>query len=724
LFVGSNSVSFHRVPYCIAILGGLRMDKIAWAASAPNAGLSPQYYRPDIDGLRAVAVGAVIVFHFWNGLLRGGFLGVDIFFVISGHVITASLSKHSHPTRDLVINFYCRRIKRLLPALLVCLAVTGLFGALIVPPQSSAYSGSMKAGLLAIFGLSNIYFFQESSNYFAIPSSLNLFTHTWSLGVEEQFYVVFPLLLLITGYGSRRPGGRLRLLVAQGVLTVASLALYARLGQDFWGGAYFTMPPRSWELSIGSLTALACSRPPRFGEATLDRLAWLSLVAVVIALLIPAGQSVSMPAVVAGTAGLITTLRPGHLLHRLLTVRLLLLTGAMSYSLYLWHWSVLAIAHWTVGIHWFTAPFLLAAIIVLAASSFVFVERPLRRVKWSISTLGAAGYGLTAVAFVAGLFLVLQTALNGAFYAGPAVSMEARGVASLREDKFFGGVLQWRADDCILASNNDVGKEINADKCTLNGPQNPTFSRRFLVIGNSFSAAEYEMYAALADRGLGSVIATSTWGASPVPDLPNNSPWKDVNAYYWESVIPALIPRLGRGDVLIMINDLTPTMMDFAEGWAPERLAQLKKGLQRLADDLRPKGVQIIFQSQNPFMREARCVPEVAMSQWHWAGALSPCHYYSRSASIQRIRPLSDILEDVQRAYPNFHVLDLFPVMCPGNVCRFDDDQGTLLYRDEFSHPSVEANHLARPVLLSVVNSAVTPLRRGDGTAYHDPRLQ
>jgi hypothetical protein len=458
--------------------------------------------------------------------------------------------------------------------------------------------------------------------------------------------------------------------------------------------------------------------------ATLDGLAWLSLAVIVTALLIPASQPLSMPAVVAGAAGLITALRPGHLLYRLLTTRILLLTGLMSYSLYLWHWSVLAIAHWTVGIHRLTAPFLLAAIIVLAASSFVFVERPLRRAKWSASALDAAGYGLTAVALVGGLFLALQTALNGALYTGPAVSLEARGVGSLWKDKFFAGALQRRASDCILTSNNDVGKEIDAGRCTLKGPENTASSRHFLIIGNSFSAAECEMYAALADRGLGSVIATSTWGASPVPELPNNSPWSEVSAYYWDSVIPALTSRLDRGDVVIMINDLTPTMMDFNGGWAPERLAQLKTGLQRLADDLRRKDVQIIFQSQNPYMREAQCTPEVAIRQWHWADALSPCHYYSKSASIQRIRPLVDMLENVQSAYPNFHIVDLFPVMCPGKICRFYNEQGTLLYRDEFSHPSIEANRLARPVFLSVVDSAITPLRRGNGTAYHDPRLQ
>jgi peptidoglycan/LPS O-acetylase OafA/YrhL len=240
-----NSVTFHRVLAALRSTAEKRMDKSAQTDSVSNADLSPQFYRADIDGLRAVAVCAIIAFHTWNDLLPGGFLGVDIFFVISGHVITASLSKRSHSIRDLFFGFYCRRIKRLLPALLVCLATTGLIGALFIPPQSPAYSGSMTAGLLATFGLSNIYFFQESSSYFGIPSSLNLFTHTWSLGVEEQFYIAFPLLLLITGYGSGRPGGWLRLLAAQGVLTVASLAFYVSLGQSFWGGAYFMMPSRS-----------------------------------------------------------------------------------------------------------------------------------------------------------------------------------------------------------------------------------------------------------------------------------------------------------------------------------------------------------------------------------------------------------------------------------------------------------------------------------------------
>src|SRR5262249_5677436 len=129
------------------------MDKPAWADSVSDGILSAPQYRSDIDGLRAIAVSAVIAYHFWNDLLPGGFLGVDMFFVISGHVITASLSKHAGSVQELFVDFYCRRIKRLLPALLACVTVTSLAGSLFIHPQSAEYSDSMKAGLFAVLGL-------------------------------------------------------------------------------------------------------------------------------------------------------------------------------------------------------------------------------------------------------------------------------------------------------------------------------------------------------------------------------------------------------------------------------------------------------------------------------------------------------------------------------------------------------------------------------------------
>jgi peptidoglycan/LPS O-acetylase OafA/YrhL len=164
---------------------------------------APVKYRPEIDGLRAVAVSAVIANHFDKSLLPGGYLGVDIFFVISGYVITASLMQDkSSNLSEFLMTFYVRRIKRLLPPLLTCIIITVLLGALFIDPSS--FKSSLRAGLYALVGLSNFYFIAQETDYFATSAELNLFTHTWSLGVEEQFYLVYPTLfwLALRGRGT------------------------------------------------------------------------------------------------------------------------------------------------------------------------------------------------------------------------------------------------------------------------------------------------------------------------------------------------------------------------------------------------------------------------------------------------------------------------------------------------------------------------------------------
>ncbi len=136
-------------------------------------------YRPDVDGLRAVAVCAVIANHFSNDLLPSGFLGVDMFFVISGYVITASLTKHPYNSiRDLFLGFYARRIKRLLPALVICVLVTCFLGSLFINSQISDYSRSIKTGFFALFGLSNIYLYKEATDYFGLSAPLKS-VHTY-----------------------------------------------------------------------------------------------------------------------------------------------------------------------------------------------------------------------------------------------------------------------------------------------------------------------------------------------------------------------------------------------------------------------------------------------------------------------------------------------------------------------------------------------------------------
>jgi peptidoglycan/LPS O-acetylase OafA/YrhL len=153
-------------------------------------------YRPEIDGIRAFAIIAVIINHFSKEVLPSGYLGVDIFFAISGFVITSSLAQRTNKNfGDFLTEFYSKRIKRLVPALIFFVVISSISICLF----SSAPGTSLKAGILSLAGLSNLYFLGKTTDYFAASTELNIFIHTWSLGVEEQFYFLFPFIAWLTG---------------------------------------------------------------------------------------------------------------------------------------------------------------------------------------------------------------------------------------------------------------------------------------------------------------------------------------------------------------------------------------------------------------------------------------------------------------------------------------------------------------------------------------------
>jgi len=200
-------------------------------------------YRPEIDGLRALAVVAVIVNHFNKGFLSNGFLGVDIFFVISGYVITSSL--YHRPTKNFKVfisEFYERRVKRILSAL----SFFVLSLSLIISLFSQSPGESLKTGLTSLFGISNIYLYKMNVNYFAPYPEYNVFTHTWSLAVEEEFYLLFPLLIWFTGFGSQTKNSFKNLFILISGLSIASLIIFLHFHQVNQSVSYFLMPSRFW----------------------------------------------------------------------------------------------------------------------------------------------------------------------------------------------------------------------------------------------------------------------------------------------------------------------------------------------------------------------------------------------------------------------------------------------------------------------------------------------
>src|SRR5689334_16643980 len=178
------------------------MDRVQAVVEPPQAQRSLGYF-PAVDGLRAIAVGTVMLFHLDRAYLPGGFVGVDIFFVISGFVVTASLAHLQFPSmRSLLAYFYARRLTRIMPALAVCMLVTTAIYVLLIP-DSWLSNLTRNTGVAAFIGASNIVLARNTDAYFATTSSFNPFLHTWSLGVEEQFYLIFPFLLM---FHARRRG--------------------------------------------------------------------------------------------------------------------------------------------------------------------------------------------------------------------------------------------------------------------------------------------------------------------------------------------------------------------------------------------------------------------------------------------------------------------------------------------------------------------------------------
>lgn len=379
-------------------------DMIKAGAADLASTYSKTFYRPEVDGLRALAVIAVIINHFNKDIFPSGYLGVDIFFVISGFVITSSLAGHfSKDIGDFLTGFYTRRIKRLVPALVLFIVINGILICLFNPTPGV----SLKTGLAALFGSSNLYLLKESTDYFAASTELNVFTHTWSLGVEEQFYILFPLIVWFTGFGRLTANGSKNLFVTIGILAVLSFFSFVYLYQTNQPAAYFLMPTRLWELGAGCLLFLGLKHSDMFLRTLRIIPPLVVTTAIIMVLFTPLRFAVSATvAVVLLTVILIGCLRSGTVAYSLFTYKPLVYIGQISYSLYLWHWGVLSISRWTIGIYWWTVPIQVAIMMIFAIASYKYVEVPLRQSNWLLPRPRAIGYGIFT-SLLAALFIAL-----------------------------------------------------------------------------------------------------------------------------------------------------------------------------------------------------------------------------------------------------------------------------------------------------------------------------
>ena len=276
--------------------------------------------------------------------------------------------------------------------------------------------------------------------------------------------------------------------------------------------------------------------------------------------------------------------------------------GLISYSLYLWHWSVLSLSRWTIGISVWTVPFQVALMLLLAMLSYHYVETPLRKATWSRSRLGSIGYGMASAVTVAGLLAVIAWPMNGRLYAGDRPDMVAIGVESLVQEYVSPGErYRWEGEPCVLEDNSQVGKVIPIRHCTLGDFEQA--DKRMLVLGNSFAASLTGAFDTLVNDGDFAVTITSSWGASPVREVPNTGEWAEANDYYWATVVPSLIERLRPGDWVFLASDLASYSPRFTSEESEARLSLLQSGIENLSRALRNQGLNLAVLHGNPFAR-------------------------------------------------------------------------------------------------------------------------
>lgn len=338
-------------------------------------------FRADIEGLRALAILAVVACHAKLPYMQGGFVGVDIFFVLSGYLITAMLVREIATNgRVSFLSFYARRFRRLFPALVLMLLVSSVFAAIFLSPLEHgphAYSGQA-----AFLWVSNFYFALSNFGYFEAGSAGNIFLHTWSLCVEEQFYLLWPALILAI-VNSNKP-----LITSLVVVFSACLALsiYLSYTHPLWG--FYSMPSRGWQFALGGIVCLlTTSKPPKtYHSTTICALAGYGGLTLILASILLIDEQMTYP----GFASLAPSLGAALIIHaresstsKALSVTPMLVIGRISYSWYLWHWPVLVLGG--LIFHRQDLEFQLMLVLIsftLAVIAYITVENPIRSKKF------------------------------------------------------------------------------------------------------------------------------------------------------------------------------------------------------------------------------------------------------------------------------------------------------------------------------------------------------
>ena len=680
-----------------------------------SAGAGKPWY-PHVDGLRAIAVLAVIAYHLEPAWVPGGFTGVDVFFVISGYVVSASLAGAGGKSLpSFALDFYVRRLRRIAPALVACLLATGVASALFVP-HSWLSQTSERTGLMAFIGLSNFVLAASEGDYFSPRTEFNPYAHTWSLGVEEQFYLSFPLLFW--GW-TRARRGRTASATLIGVAGIASLACAATWAStEAQTAAFYLLPSRFWQLAAGVLLyqwlvrergSLDSAGHVRASDARATG-GWSAASL----LLLLAGLVLARPGrtpwpdgvlPVLGTLGVLAALhgsgaggRDGGWSSRWLSSRPMASIGRVSYSLYLWHWPVFVLFRWTVGLgDWPQQVSALAATSVLAVASYRLVERPLRYARRQRHLprplFIALGFGAVLVSGWgfhqidkrhAALSLSVVTRDAEDWYPAPRRESAVEDCAVHFESTRQGPRVRWR---------------WRRGACS----HSPAGSRRVFVVGDSHALAYAVLLSDHARRTGDEVRLWHRTGCAFVGLLraPADEPAECAAAT--TAWVAELERETRAGDVLFLPSLRLPRLSEQWDGSAGVAVraapldaaarADVERAAIALLAPLAARGVHIVFEAPKPVLRAPayRCVDWFNRSNPACAGGLA-----IERDEIEAMRlPVLESFARIGAALDTVSVWDPLPTLCPASRCRAESGSRPLFFDGD--HLSGYANRLLAP---------------------------
>jgi peptidoglycan/LPS O-acetylase OafA/YrhL len=649
-------------------------------------------YFAGIDGLRAIAVISVLIYHLDFSTLAGGFTGVDMFFVISGFVVSYSLSQHNNePFGRFILKFYSRRVLRILPALFFCLAVTSILANYFIP-NSWLSQTITDTGLTAIIGLSNFTLAFSDGGYFSPLSEFNPFTHTWSLGVEEQFYFLFPVMFFVW-MRSKASSNYAGFLLRHSIAVAATLSFLFCVYASYYSKnvAYYLIFSRFWQLALGAILFQIIfkidfeEKFDSYGKIPLV----LGIVFIIASLIFSNKSSFPFPwgvLPVAGTLLLITHLvqtKEMDFFVFFCNLKLVRIVGKLSYSLYLWHWPIYTLMRWTVGMDNYIH-YCLALLLTTIASicSYYIIENSFR----NISVLKKMPK-MTIVISCIGAILTYSV-----FYQAERANILKQSITSSDFDWF----------------PSSINHGVNLDVISNHNKQ--FADRTIFVIGDSHVQA-YNAMITGAGMLLGANVRLLGKGGCPMLGFTNIKPNTGCREFV-DSQIQLVIQDSKPGDIVFLpslrLTRLTEQYSKLSMDKVLEKHSILTSDnsisdfYTRANEELTKLegiGLSLIIEAPKPLLRS----PPFRCSDWFNKNN-SVCEdglQVNRKFLEDYRAPIFDTLKKLESFSPDRILWDPFYTLCPGEKCTaFLNDKP--LYFDG-DHLSGYANRLLLPSFVGTI---------------------